>query len=234
MIIGILATFIFSTILRRTYDNPIYKWVISWWLSRITTIVGLHVTITGEHQKTNNLYICNHISWLDVPVLGYAINPLFLAKEELRQAPFIGWLAEKSGTLFISRGQVDASKNAADLIGSRLEAGNKVLIFPEGSRGNGKELGRFFSRLFSSAIDTEVSVQPISISYPFHGKPFNPIISIGKSQNALSHLWQMLGEDSIEVELHYFEPIPSLGETRSSLAKKCETLIRQKLELYKL
>lgn len=55
------------------------------------------------------LWVSNHVSWTDIPLLGMLLPLSFLSKAEVRHWPVAGWLAEKAGTLFIRRGGATAS-----------------------------------------------------------------------------------------------------------------------------
>lgn len=52
----------------------------------------------------------NHISWLDIAVLGSGARVFFLAKAEIEKWPILGNLAKGGGTLFIKRGSGDSIK----------------------------------------------------------------------------------------------------------------------------
>lgn len=77
--------------------------VVRWWHRRLCRALELKVRVTGELAE-RALLVANHISWLDIPVLGAQGQIGFLSKAEVRDWPLIGWMAETAGTLFIARG----------------------------------------------------------------------------------------------------------------------------------
>jgi 1-acyl-sn-glycerol-3-phosphate acyltransferase len=96
------------------------------------------------------LWVSNHVSWTDIPLLG-ALQPLsFLSKAEVRDWPVAGWLAHKGGTQFIRRGAGDSSQVGQQLT-RHLQQGHHLLIFPEGTTTDGLALRTFHGRLLSSA-----------------------------------------------------------------------------------
>ena len=118
---------------------PGYDWtalrqgLTRWWLARLSRALPLRVKVYGELPRQPALWVSNHVSWLDIPLLG-ALAPLtFLSKAEVRQWPLAGWLAEKAGTLFIRRGSGDGSRLGEQIAGA-LQLGRSTLIFPEGTR----------------------------------------------------------------------------------------------------
>jgi 1-acyl-sn-glycerol-3-phosphate acyltransferase len=99
-----------------------------------------------EHAPRNGPYILvsNHCSNLDPPFLGWAVGHQtgrvihFMAKDEIRGWPLVGWLSRQSGVFFIRRGEVDrgAQRIALELLAS----GRPLGLFPEGSRSRDGQL----------------------------------------------------------------------------------------------
>ena len=105
--------------------------------------------------------VSNHISWLDVLVIG-SIRPVcFLAKSEISQWPLIGYLARRAGTLFIKRGQ--GVQSATRAVTDCLRHGHSVVVFPEGTTSDGSQVKPFYPRLFSVVENHETMVQPLAL-----------------------------------------------------------------------
>ncbi len=118
----------------------------------------------GEGGK-GCLWVANHISWLDVLVLNACAPMDFVAKAELRQWPFLGWLAQRSGTLFLPRYSPQQAQAMNIQLSRRLQAGARILVFPEGSSSLGLGVLPFYPALFQAAIDARCSVQPVALRY---------------------------------------------------------------------
>jgi 1-acyl-sn-glycerol-3-phosphate acyltransferase len=138
----------------------------SWllWLLGPAKVVGLeHVPATGGF-----LVVANHCSNLDPPSLGWAVGHRsgriihFMAKEEMRHWPLIGWLACQSGVFFVRRGEGDrgAQKRALDVLAS----GSSLGLFPEGTRSRDGRLGEGRAGAAFMAIRTGVQVLPVGIA----------------------------------------------------------------------
>lgn len=110
------------------------------------------------------LWASNHISWLDIPVIGSIIPTFFLSKAEIARWPVIGWMATTANTLFIQRGSGDTGKITEQMT-KFLSQGYPVVFFPEATTTDGTAIKRIYGNLLKSAIDSQVPVQPIVICY---------------------------------------------------------------------
>ena len=99
-----------------------------WWYRRLCRILGLRLRVDGS-PASGALLVANHVSWLDILVLGAQGDLCFLSKAELRAWPLIGWMAEILGTLFIRRGAHQAGE-MSKLIATRAREGCHWLSKP--------------------------------------------------------------------------------------------------------
>ncbi|MCP4185810.1 MAG: 1-acyl-sn-glycerol-3-phosphate acyltransferase [Hyphomicrobiales bacterium] len=154
---------------------------IPYWFHRILLcLIGVRVIVHGSFSSAHPLLlICNHISWLDIPVMGSIDELSFIAKTEVGNWPVISQLAKMQGTVFVNRQRGIDTANQADSIASRLLAGDVMVLFAEGTTGDGNRILPFKSSLLGAAqyairqshID-KVAVQPVAISYSrLHGLP---------------------------------------------------------------
>ncbi|MDL0430589.1 lysophospholipid acyltransferase family protein [Marinobacter sp. TBZ242] len=159
--------------------------------------LGFRVSTRGHFSERPVLYVSNHISWSDIPVLGGMVPLRFLSKAEVGRWPVIGWLALQAGTLFIQRGSGKAGQ-ARDEIANTLLRGQSVLVFPEGTTTAGVTVLPFHSRLLHAALDAGVDIQPISIGYLRNGRPDHLAPFIGDDEFH-HHLIRMLRQPAAEV-----------------------------------
>ena len=108
------------------------RWT-SWFMRRLTAALPFRVRVSGHMPGQPMLWVCNHVSWTDIPLLGMLAPLSFLSKAEVRTWPVAGWLALKAGTLFIRRGSGD-SKLIQKQMGQHLLGNHSLVIFPEGTR----------------------------------------------------------------------------------------------------
>lgn len=207
-------------------SHPSYQARKQRWLAKTIQILGGQVTVFGHAAPHSTLMVANHISWLDICLLGGYAQVDFLSKSEVRHWPIIGWLAEKSGTLFIQRGGKDAAREANEVITARLSQQGNVLVFPEGTTSDGQQLRTFHARLFAGAVETQSAIQPIAIRYLNAQGEIDLVVPYIDQQAFIDNLWNVLAEPSIAIELHFLDTFPSHDQARKALAQRSEARVR--------
>lgn len=200
--------------------------VVRWWLGACTRLAGIRVEVHGRPTEGASLVVANHVSWMDIVVVG-GLQPLsFLSKSEIARWPVVGYLARKAGTLFINRGA--GAETATRVIGERLRTGASVIFFPEGTTSDGVEIRRFHPRLFTAAIDAGVPVQPVSISYPCENS-LNGVNPKAPYRNAafLPHALSVIGESRVRAVVRYASSVPSNGDRRRLAEKARELMVAE-------
>ncbi len=204
-----------------------YERIVRWWNQRLCRILGLRVEMRGIPTESPTLFVANHVSWLDIPVLRGLTPAHLVSKLEVRRWPVIGWLAAAAGTLFIQRGERHAASQTIEQITWYLRRGRSIIVFAEGTTGNGQELKRFRPRLFAAASLAKRSIQPVAIHYPLaNGQP-NPIVPFVGSDSLLPHLLRLLVEPHITVIVTFCPVIPSEGCDRRDLAARTQQAVAE-------
>ena len=199
-----------------------------WFLARLAAALPFRVRISGELPAQPMLWVANHISWCDIPLLGMLAPLAFLAKAEVRDWPLLGWLARIVGTLFIRRGAGEAVQINQDLT-RHLVQGHHLLIFPEGTSTDGSGVRTFHPRLFAAAVDAGRAVQPVAIRYRRNGQP-DPIAPFIGDDALPAHLLRLLGSTPGEVEIILLAPIPVASLSRKALAEHAQRAIAAALD----
>jgi 1-acyl-sn-glycerol-3-phosphate acyltransferase len=119
----------------------------------------------GTQLAPRALIVANHVSWLDIFVINSLHSCRFVAKSDIRDWPLVGWLCDKAGTIFISRGRVRDVRRIYQGLVSSLHAGEHVAFFPEGTTAPQGTLLPFHANLFEAAIEAKVPVQPYALQY---------------------------------------------------------------------
>ncbi len=193
---------------RRPIDRTPYA---SFCFQGAVRCLGFRVRQQGQAAKGPVLFISNHISWSDIPVLGGTAPLRFLSKAEVGQWPVIGWLAHQAGTLFIQRRSGKSGLSRQE-IATTLQQGQSVLVFPEGTTSAGLTVLPFHQRLMWAAADANVAIQPISIGYLRDGQPDHLAPFIG-DDDFQSHLMRLLQKPAVEVGVIYHPPTTVSPET---------------------
>jgi 1-acyl-sn-glycerol-3-phosphate acyltransferase len=194
-------------------------------------ILGLKVRRIGHPANARPvLYVANHVSYIDIAVLGSLIPGSFVAKSEIAGWPFFGWLAKLQQSVFVDR-QARSTARQRDAIGERLAAKDALILFPEGTSGDGTFVLPFKSALFSVVFSRHshepIAVQPVSIAYtrldgmPI-GRGLRPFFAWYGDMTLPPHMWNFLGLGSIEVVVEFHPPTKvSEWRSRKDLAQFC-------------
>lgn len=138
------------------------------WFRSLLWAFGVRVTIVNKKSlsKKQKFFLCNHISYLDILVLGAYFDCFFVAKSDIASWPVFGFLARSSGTLFIVR-ERRFIKEQLTLLKKHLSAKQSLMIFPEGTTGNGREILPFKSSLLNAVLEMKKKpvIQPLSLIY---------------------------------------------------------------------
>ncbi len=138
------------------------------WSRSLLQILHVRLETSGTLPQPGGpgvLLIANHISWLDVFVIGAASPACFVAKSEVRSWPLIGLLCRLTRTQFIERNLKRDTLRANATLTSTLSKGECVALFPEGTSTDGSQVRHFHAPLLQCAIDAGTWVQPIAIRY---------------------------------------------------------------------
>jgi len=212
------------------------SWLAQSYHRLLLSVIGVRLTVFGEKQSGNILFVPNHTSWLDISIIG-ALSPThFLSKAEIKKWPFIGLLATRAGTLYIKRGIRNAAEEANATLQKTLEKNHNVVLFAEGTTTDGT-LRKFHSRLMQSAIDAKSRVQPVAIFYPaINGnvtekKEINKNVLYINKMTFLQSMFSVLSLKKIPVEVHFLKPITAKEQTRNDLAAHCYDSIYNALNI---
>lgn len=198
-----------------------------WFLARLAGALPFEVRLSGRCPDQPMLWLANHVSWTDIPLIGMLQPMAFLAKSDVRRWPLLGWLAAEAGTPFIRRGGGDSAVLNRQL-GAALHEGCTLLIFPEGTTTDGATLRPFHSRLLSSAIETGTPIQPVAIRYRRNGEADAQAPFVG-DDDLLAHLFRLLSTDIAQVDIQLLPPIDSRAMARNSLGRTCHQAIAEAL-----
>jgi 1-acyl-sn-glycerol-3-phosphate acyltransferase len=178
-------------------------------------IVGARVRLWGPQLQPHTLLVCNHTSWIDILVLGGATDCRFVSKDELGH-PFVHWLADQSGTLYIRRSDRSGVRGQAIAIANALQDDRPVALFPEGTTGPGDRLLPFRPALLEAATlaDRDVHIRPVAIDYGSAAPEVGWYDESGRD-----NVVRLLGRKGhLHITIRLLEPLPA-GLDRKALAR---------------
>lgn len=213
----LLALIVFSPWLRSRLPVHWPEKVAIRWSRALCYFLHLTIKYHGTPASRGTLLVANHISWLDIFALLSLSHVVFVAKQEIEHWPFLGWLARRAGTLFIRRGRFEATTLANREIVDALAQGTSILFFPEGKATDGTHVHHFHARLFQAAIQAQVPVQPIALRYP-QGQGLSTVAPYADDISFLAHVWRLVGEKELLIEIWFCPPLESTNKKRRDLA----------------
>lgn len=163
---------------------------------------GVRVRISGAAPPTGGLLlVANHVSWLDIPLLGAVRPARMLAKSDIRGWPVAGALVARSGVLFIERDRIRALPETVARIAGALRGGAAVVAFPEGSTWCGRAQGRFRRAVFQAALDAGVPVQPVRVRYRFTEGGASTAPAYVGDDSLLASVWRVVSAHGVVAEV---------------------------------
>ena len=231
---AVFAILITVSLLLGKMIPTIEKWLPVLFHKMLLWLLSVEVEIVGEtdQSKKSNLFISNHLSYLDIPILGSKFPMRFVAKSEVESWPFFGFLAKKGRSIFIRRNKTDSFIQKNKIL-DMLSSGEKIFVFPEGTTSDGNRVLDFKSSSFSSVENQSFMIQPIVIVYSdLNGIPINrwlrPMIAWYGDMDLKPHLSKLVGLMSIKAKLIYLETVNTQNfENRKDLSKHLEDRIRK-------
>lgn len=113
-------------------------------------------------KKKIYVVVANHQSMLDILLLWNTKIPhKWVSKSEVFRTPFIGWQMRLHGDIELKRASNRGIANMIEDCKRKIEGGDSVLIFPEGTRSENDELKIFKTGAFKIALDTKTPILPI-------------------------------------------------------------------------
>lgn len=205
----------------------------------VLALVGVRVRVVGAPPPVRPLLIvANHVSWLDIPVLGSRLPLCFVAKSEVARWPGVGLLARLQRTIFVDRTSRRATGKVAREMAARMNDGDPVVLFAEGTSSDGNRVLAFRSALIGAARQAMgedgagAAIQPLAIAYV--GQNGLPLGRVGRPRLAwygdmdlAPHLLEVLRRGAVDVELHFGTPLD--GANRKAATQRAEQVARAML-----
>lgn len=162
LIWGILWIFSLFVNKNRVYEKPskLYLNILNFGYAYICEGARLKIRTSGLEKLPDEpfMLVSNHLSQLDNMVQCLALKPrplAYITKLSLFRIPIVGRTITRCCYMPIDRKSLKAGKNAVELAEDYIKRGAlSVGVFPEGTRGDGKTLGKFHAGSFKIALKT--------------------------------------------------------------------------------
>ncbi len=195
------------------------------WANSLCLAFGIRRQITGSINSGPLFVVANHVSFLDILLLGSVTKMSFVSKAEIAKWPLVGTIARLGDTVFHHRGSGNSLQAVIDAISAKTSESKRVAVFPEGRIFCGDKVHRFHARLFQVPIQQDIQVQPVCIRY-LHDGSLNPRISLcDREERFFWNAIRLLGEPGSTAELHFLAPISSAENSRRQLAEASQNAV---------
>lgn len=192
-------------------------------------LLGLHVRVIGTRASAGSdrpvIYISNHSSWVDIPVVGGVLDGCFVAKGDVAGWPVVGTIARLGRSVFVTR-QRGSTVRERDSMQGLLAGGDNLILFPEGTSSDGSRVLPFRSSFFSVAqSEARPIIQPVSVVYDRlsglpTGRANRPVFAWYGDMDIASHAWRLARCSGLRVTVLLHAPLdPARFPDRKALSQ---------------
>jgi 1-acyl-sn-glycerol-3-phosphate acyltransferase len=207
----------------------------------VCRLIGLRINLHGAIAEARPLLlVSNHVSWLDITVIGSLVPLSFVAKQEVASWPVFGLFARLQRSVFIDRNRRRGAHAANAALAERLKAGEVMVLFAEGTSSDGNRVLPFKSAILGAAEQAvreshlpEVAIQPMAIAYTHrHGLPIDrlerPFYAWYGNMDLLPHIWGVLKHGPVDVSIA-LGPVHATADfaDRKQLSRALESEVRR-------
>ena len=185
---------------------------------RALRVFNVHLRVSGQ-VPGSGLLVCNHLSYLDILILGATTPCVFVSKCEVQHWPVFGWFASLAGTLFLHRDKKSDVPRMTREMRRVLDAGALVVLFPEGTTSDGREVLPFKSSLLQPATRQAHGLSAGFIEYSLNNGSVADEVCYWRDMTLLPHLLNLLGKRALEARLCFTE-LREVSPDRKHLARQ--------------
>jgi 1-acyl-sn-glycerol-3-phosphate acyltransferase len=169
------------------------------WARAFVRVSKMRIKVIGSPPKPPFFLVCNHLSYTDVAALGAVVDGVFVAKGEMEGWFLAGKICRDMGTVFINRQNRRDIPRAGSEIVKRLEQGEGVIVFPEGTSTKGETILPFNSSFLEFAAQKNLPVSYASLTYttPNDEPKASDTVSWWDEKTFAEHLWYLFRRANI-------------------------------------
>jgi 1-acyl-sn-glycerol-3-phosphate acyltransferase len=183
---------------------------------RVLRVFGVQSVVTGP-IPARGLLVANHLSYLDIVLLGALAPCVFVAKTEVKGWPVFGWFARLAGTIFVNRSRRRDAARANELIRFALRGGALVVLFPEGTSSDGARVLPFKSSLLESVAGERVPVSVAALRYELPDGDAGTEVCYWGEHTLGAHLLNLISKRQVKASVA-FQEVPNTWRDRKKLA----------------
>ncbi|MFI5317614.1 MAG: lysophospholipid acyltransferase family protein [Myxococcota bacterium] len=202
--------------------------LLRFWSRSLLRLLAISLEVRGTPPPRGVALVTNHLSYLDIPVLGALVDAVFVAKADVAGWPGIGALAQRIGTIFIDRARKRDLVRVLPLVEAELRARQTVVFFPEATSSAGAEILRFRSSLFAAPVRASRPVACAAIHYETDARDPHASLAVcwWGEMPFVSHLFALMKLRGVRATVSF--PAETLWEDdRKRLSDRAHDAIRK-------
>lgn len=204
------------------------QWAFYNWARAFAKISGMRVEVVGTAPPPPFFLVCNHLSYTDIPAIRTVVDGVFVAKGEVESWFLAGKIVRDMGTIFINRqNRRDIPRAGAKII-ERLENGEGVVVFPEGTSTKGETILPFNSSFLEFAARRDLPVSYAAITYKTPNNTPRAVNTVcwWDEKNFAEHLWQLFQTPRFTAVINFGNE-PVQNQNRKELAKTLQAKVSE-------
>jgi 1-acyl-sn-glycerol-3-phosphate acyltransferase len=208
--------------------------------SALCMALRMRVRVVGEPVRDRAvLFISNHVSWADILAIGSIAPIAYVSKSEIGNWPMVGTAAKSQRTIFVDRSRRQQTGDAISDIVDRLANGTSVVLFAEGTSGDGNRVLPFRSALIgavkeaSARSEKGILIQPMSICYTAlngitMGRQHRPVVAWYGDLDFMPHITAFIKRGAVDAVVTYGQPITAdASSDRKVMTRQLQSAVRR-------
>ena len=192
---------------------------------RYCRLLNLTVTVSGDIPR-QGLVVANHVSYLDIIVLAGVMPCAFVSKHEVRRWPLLGRLAVFANTVFIDRANIRDLTPTVAQMKQRLSQNLPLVLFPEGTSGDGSRVLPFRPSLLQPACELGAPLTAAYLTYQLDDGDVTNDVHYWGDMTMLPHMWNLFGKRAIRAEVRFSAPLAPAGDRKQLAARLHEEVVK--------
>lgn len=226
LLVGSLVTLPFPRLRARWRMSVFRTWSIC-----VLPVLGIEVEVAGTPPRPPFLLVTNHLSYVDIPVIGSQVGAIFIAKSEISSWPGVGIMCRSINTIFIDRTLRRDLPRVMREIDREMEHGMGIVLFPEGTSSKGATVLPFRPSLLEPAArsDTPVSYATLSYDTPEGEPPAHSAVCWWGGVSFSPHARELMRLRHVRAKL-VFGDTPIHDVDRKELARRLRSAMLEQFE----